>query len=90
MDDPENKTGTQADRDASEKNGWSTGKAFRFASIGAEMTMPPITGAIIGHYLDLYFKTDPAITVIAFLVGLVGGFTRMIHDAKLASKELNK
>lgn len=58
----------------------SAGKMATFAAIGWEFVTPPIAGAIIGHYLDLHFHTDPWITLAMFLLGLFGGFYRLIQS----------
>ena len=31
---------------------------------------PIIAGAVLGHYLDLYFHTDPWLTFALFMAGL--------------------
>ncbi len=45
----------------------STGRMMRFAAIGFEFAWPMIAGAILGHYLDLYFRTEPWLTLAMFL-----------------------
>jgi F0F1-type ATP synthase assembly protein I len=52
----------------------------RYAAIGWEFAGPIVAGAIIGHYLDLYFKTDPWMTLVMFLLGLFAGFYRLIQE----------
>jgi F0F1-type ATP synthase assembly protein I len=58
----------------------SAGKMARYTAIGWEFTMPMIAGALIGHYADRYFKTEPWLTLILFLLGLFGGFYRGISE----------
>ena len=68
----------------------SAGKMATFAAVGWEFVSPPIAGAIIGHYLDLHFHTDPWITLVMFLLGLFAGFYRLIRSLSAfqrASKE---
>jgi F0F1-type ATP synthase assembly protein I len=50
----------------------------RYASIGVEFFSPPLAGAIVGHYLDLYFKTDPTLTLVMLVLGVFAGFYRLI------------
>ena len=58
----------------------TAGKMARFAAIGWEFAMPMLAGAIIGHYLDLYFHTDPWMTLVLFMLGLFAGFVRLIQE----------
>jgi F0F1-type ATP synthase assembly protein I len=58
------------------------GKMVRYASVGVEFTSPMLAGAIIGHYLDVYMKTDPYLTLIMFLLGVFAGFYRLIMTLK--------
>ncbi len=46
-----------------------------------------IAGAIIGHYLDLYFHTDPWLTLVMFLLGVFIGFYRLIQELALFQRE---
>jgi F0F1-type ATP synthase assembly protein I len=55
-----------------------TGKMMRYSAVGLEFSSPIVAGAIIGHYLDLYFKTDPWLTLGLFLLGVFAGFYRLI------------
>ena len=65
----------------------STGKMMRFAAIGFEFAWPMIAGALIGHYLDLYFHTDPWLTLVMFLLGVFAGFYRLIQELALFQRE---
>jgi F0F1-type ATP synthase assembly protein I len=58
----------------------SPGKMARFTAIAWEFTMPMIAGAVIGHFADVYFKTDPWLTLTLFMLGLFGGFYRGISE----------
>ncbi len=63
------------------------GKMARYASVGIEFSSPMVAGAIIGHYLDLYFKTDPYLTLVMFLLGVFAGFYRLIVALSAFRKE---
>jgi F0F1-type ATP synthase assembly protein I len=56
----------------------STGKMIRYGAAGLEFSSPIVVGAIFGHYLDLYFKTDPYLTLVMFLLGVFAGFYRLV------------
>lgn len=53
-------------------------RLMRYASIGLELVSPILGGAILGHFLDLYFKTDPLLTLVLLLLGVFVGFYRLI------------
>jgi len=57
---------------------FDSGKMVRYGAIGIEFSSPIVAGAIMGHYLDLYFKTDPWLTLIMFLMGVAAGFYKLI------------
>ena len=65
----------------------SAGRMARFASIGFEFAWPMVAGAIVGHYLDLYFHTDPWLTLVMFLLGVFGGFYRLVRELTLFQRE---
>jgi F0F1-type ATP synthase assembly protein I len=65
----------------------SSGRMMRFASIGFEFAWPMVAGAIVGHYLDLYFHTDPWLTLVMFLLGVFGGFWRLVQELASFQRE---
>jgi F0F1-type ATP synthase assembly protein I len=65
----------------------SVGKMARFTAIAWEFTMPMIAGAVIGHFLDIYFRTDPWLTLTLFMLGLFGGFYRGIVELSALQRE---
>jgi len=66
------------------------GKYARFAAIGVEFFSPIIAGTLVGHYLDLYFRTDPWLTLVMFLAGVFVAFFRLIRELQAAQKTLDK
>lgn len=54
-------------------------KMLRYTSVGIEFSSPIIAGALLGHYLDLHFRTDPYLTLIMLLLGVVAGFVNLIR-----------
>lgn len=68
-------------------------KAGRYAAAGAigfEALLPMVGGALIGHYLDQHFHTDPLLTLIMFFVGMIGGFWRLFQFLRIFQKQLGK
>jgi ATP synthase protein I len=53
-------------------------KMARYGAAGLEFSSPMLAGAIIGHYLDRYFNTDPYLTLVFFLLGVFAGFYRLV------------
>ena len=62
-------------------------KMARYGAAGLEFSSPMLAGAIIGHYLDLYFKTDPYLTLVMFLLGVFAGFYRLVIILRDFQKE---
>ena len=63
------------------------GKMARYAAVGIEFSSPIIAGAILGHYLDQYFRTDPWLTLVTFILGVLAGFYRLIATLSEFQKE---
>ncbi len=62
-------------------------KLAQYAAVGLEFSSPMVAGAIVGHYLDLYFKTDPYLTLVMFLMGVFAGFYRLVRILRDFQKE---
>ncbi len=60
----------------------------RFAAIGIEFSSPIIAGSLLGHYLDLYFHTDPWLTLVWFLAGVGLGFYRLVRELQAMQRML--
>lgn len=56
-------------------------ESFRKAALGfaavTEVVVYSVCGYFIGHYFDLWIKTDPLLTVVLTFIGLMGGFYRL-------------
>ncbi len=65
----------------------SPGKMARYGAVGLEFCSPMVAGALIGHYLDAYFKTDPYLTLVMFLLGVFAGFYRLVTILRDFQKE---
>lgn len=65
----------------------SYGRMARYAAAGMNFAISPAAGAILGHYLDLYFKTDPILTIIFCLSGFVAGTVNLIRELSSLQKE---
>jgi ATP synthase protein I len=65
----------------------SSVKMARYGAAGLEFSSPMLAGAIIGHYLDRYFNTDPYLTLVFFLLGVFAGFYRLVTILRDFQKE---
>jgi F0F1-type ATP synthase assembly protein I len=57
----------------------SPARMIRYGAVALDIAFAPVGGAIVGHLLDLYFHTDPYLTLVMFLLGVGGGFYRLIR-----------
>jgi len=64
-----------------------TAKMARYASVGVEFSSPMIAGALVGHYLDAYFETDPWLTLMLFMLGVIAGFCRLVRTLSDIQRE---
>lgn len=65
----------------------SAGRMARYAAVAMNFAIMPVAGAFAGHYLDLYFKTEPILTVIMCLGGFAGGTIELIRGLSALQKE---
>ncbi len=63
-------------------NGIPSARMWRFAAIGAEFFSPILGGAILGYYLDEYFRIAPALAVSGVLLGTFIGMYRLVVELK--------
>ena len=62
--------------------GSQRGTWARWLAVAVDMAMMPAAGALIGHYADEHFGTDPILTLTFCLLGVVAGFFELIRAAK--------
>ena len=58
----------------------------RYSAAAMEFTTMPIAGAVLGHYIDAYLKTDPALTIVFLIVGFIGGTINLIRQLSILQK----
>ena len=56
----------------------TSGNAAKYLAAAMEFTTSPIAGAVAGHYLDLYFKTDPLLTITMLIAGFIAGTVYLV------------
>ncbi len=68
----------------------SPGKMLRYAAIGTEFVSPIVVGPVVGHYLDLYFGTDPKLTVLMLLLGVIAGGFNLVRETRNFERDLKQ
>jgi len=61
---------------------------WRFLGIGAEFFSPILGGAVLGYYLDEYWRCAPVLAVSGVLLGMVLGFYRLFVELRSFQKRL--
>ena len=62
-------------------------KALKRGSVGLEMALSIVIGALAGWWLDDKFQTEPWLLLSGVLLGVVSAFNSLIHMAKAAARE---
>ena len=66
-------------------------RAMALAStIGLSLVIPPVLGYFAGRWLDGRFGTEPVISMIGLVVGIVLGFMEMVHILHQIEREERK
>ncbi|HZC45183.1 MAG TPA: AtpZ/AtpI family protein [Candidatus Acidoferrum sp.] len=47
-----------------------------------EIPMSPIAGGVMGHYIDMYFRTEPWFTGILALAGFIHSILTIVRIAR--------
>jgi F0F1-type ATP synthase assembly protein I len=50
------------------------------------LMLGPVCGYLIGHYADIFFKTDPVLVIFFTIMGGIAGVREMIGLIKRADK----
>jgi len=58
-----------------------------YSTLGLEMGLSVVVGAVIGYYLDKWLKTEPWLLIIFFLFGVVAGFRSLYRALKRLQQE---
>jgi ATP synthase protein I len=63
-------------------------KWVEYSSVGLMFPASILVGFFIGHFLDLWLKTDPWLTLIFILYGIMAGFYNLF--SQVGRRERNK
>ncbi|OIP32105.1 MAG: hypothetical protein COW04_07335 [Deltaproteobacteria bacterium CG12_big_fil_rev_8_21_14_0_65_43_10] len=59
----------------------------RYSTIGLEMVISVVIGILFGWWLDRLFNTEPWLTIIFMLFGIVAGFRSLFRLLKDIEKD---
>jgi len=68
-----------------ERIGWK--ESLKYSTIGIEMALCVIIGAFIGNWLDKKFDTEPKLTILGFILGIIAAGKAVWRVTKKLSKE---
>jgi len=57
-------------------------RGIRYSAVGLEMGFSVAIGVAIGYWLDRYFHTQPWLTLIFLILGVVAGFRSLFSLMK--------
>jgi ATP synthase protein I len=62
-------------------------KLIDYSAVGLMFPSSILVGFVIGHYLDKWLKTDPYLTIVFIIYGILAGFVNLFavsrsHDEK--------
>lgn len=60
------------------------------SSIGLSLVIPPVLGYFVGRWLDGRLGTDPILSMVGLIVGIVLGFVEMVQILAQIEREERK
>lgn len=57
-------------------------KWVEYSSVGLMFPASILVGFFIGHFLDRWLKTDPWLTVVFIIYGILAGFFNLFSQAR--------
>lgn len=60
---------------------------LRLASIGPHFLAATLIGYFLGSRLDIWFGTDPILTVLFALFGIAAGFINLFQEVQILNRE---
>jgi len=63
-------------------------KSGRFLAVGLEMGIAVFIGMWVGRYLDSSFGTEPVLSLVGLLLGILAAGKAVYDAAKLARREM--
>jgi ATP synthase protein I len=69
---------------------WAIRQVGLLTTIPVLLTVPPIAGFLIGHFLDRKLNTDPILSIVFLVLGFIAGARQVARVVKLASRDVSK
>ncbi|MDO8431942.1 MAG: AtpZ/AtpI family protein [Candidatus Binatus sp.] len=63
-----------------------SGKYARSLAMALEIPMSPIAGGVFGHYIDVYFHTEPWFTGILALFGFIHSIVTIVRIVRMETQ----
>ena len=66
-------------------------KAFaRVGAVGIELALSTVAGLLGGRWLDAKFSTEPVLTLIGLLLGVIAGFRSLYLTVRTQSRKISR
>jgi len=66
-------------------------KSFaRVGALGIELALSTVIGLLLGRWLDGKFGTEPWLTLVGLVFGVIAGFRSLIETARKASRNADE
>jgi ATP synthase protein I len=80
-----NENKPEGGRDARSRQDW-----LWLSTLGINLVFSSAIGAVIGHFLDKWFKTTPIFIILFFFIGTLAGFLQIYKQVQKLGKEDSK
>ena len=65
--------------------GASDGK-WKYFAAATQFTTAPLAGGAVGYFADQYFRTEPTLTLLGFVLGFITGTINLVRILKPPTK----
>jgi ATP synthase protein I len=65
-------------------------KYMQYSTVGLELSLSVVIGALFGHWLDRKFGTEPWLMLFWLLCGIAAGFRSLYRTTQKIMKESNQ
>ena len=66
-------------------------KSFaRVGALGIELALSTVIGLLLGRWLDGKFGTEPWLTLVGLMFGVIAGFRSLIETARKATRNTDE
>lgn len=65
-------------------------RTARLASVGIELSVSTVVGLLAGRWLDRWLETEPYLSLVGLLIGVVAGFRSLIRTVRKAQQDAER